>query len=261
MTLPIVLALWLLLWNGFSNDIDMRVDKNDYQTGSIVLVEMFTSLGCGNCYKAEETIDKINRLKRDKDISVFPIVYHVDYWNKKSFADIFSKEKFTERQYEYARILKMKSVFTPQLVVNGSYWASAREYDECLNKIEKGLENSKNFRSIKAKYIRDDTQIKIKYALDKPYFGLINIVICQNSDSVSIPVALNQSNTIKCNNIVRDFLSKNIISQKGGEIILPLIPGLKDSNTTIIIFLQDKVSMAIEGISIIQPSLLASKMN
>jgi hypothetical protein len=46
--------------------------------------------------------------------------FHVNYWDDLGWKDPFSSATSTDRQYAYARSLGERSVFTPQLVVNGT---------------------------------------------------------------------------------------------------------------------------------------------
>jgi hypothetical protein len=53
------------------------------------------------------------------DPSVLVLSLHVTYWDDLGWKDRFASDTTTERQYAYARALGLRTVFTPQLVVNG----------------------------------------------------------------------------------------------------------------------------------------------
>jgi len=57
------------------------------------------------------------RLGNDPDVLV--LSFHVTYWDDLGWKDPFSTTAATERQYGYARSLQQRSVFTPQLVIDG----------------------------------------------------------------------------------------------------------------------------------------------
>jgi hypothetical protein len=46
---------------------------------------------------------------------------HVDYWNRLGWKDNFSKQEYSARQQQYAGFLSLNSVYTPQLIVNGTF--------------------------------------------------------------------------------------------------------------------------------------------
>ncbi len=87
------------------------------QKEGFVLVELFTSEGCSSCPSADRLIAQIN--EEVKDEPVYILAYHVDYWNRLGWKDIFSDPAFSKRQRTYAEWLGLFSVYTPQIVVNG----------------------------------------------------------------------------------------------------------------------------------------------
>ena len=82
----------------------------------IVVLELFTSQGCSSCPPADVLLNKV---KSEFDHSVFPLSYHVDYWNYIGWKDPFSKSKYVEKQRDYNIKFKNRSNYTPQIVVNG----------------------------------------------------------------------------------------------------------------------------------------------
>jgi len=45
---------------------------------------------------------------------------HVDYWNHIGWKDPYSAHSYSERQSSYAKRFELDSVFTPQMVIDGS---------------------------------------------------------------------------------------------------------------------------------------------
>jgi len=78
------------------------------------VVELFTSQGCSSCPPADAVA---GRLRTNPALIV--LSFHVNYWDSPQWTDPFASQASTERQYAYARALHERSVFTPQLVVNG----------------------------------------------------------------------------------------------------------------------------------------------
>jgi hypothetical protein len=52
-------------------------------------------------------------------VEVVALGEHVDYWNDSGWRDRFSSPLFTARQQDYGQTMKLESVYTPQLVING----------------------------------------------------------------------------------------------------------------------------------------------
>jgi hypothetical protein len=77
-------------------------------------VELFTSQGCSSCPPADM---HLGRLARRPDIVA--LAFHVDYWDYIGWRDPFASRETTERQRAYARTLKQRYVYTPEMVVDG----------------------------------------------------------------------------------------------------------------------------------------------
>ena len=86
-----------------------------------IVVELFTSQGCSSCPPAEEYI---NGFIDNKELwsKYIPIVFHVDYWDYIGWKDVFAKPQFTSRQYRYAKLKHVRTVYTPAFIVNGAAW-------------------------------------------------------------------------------------------------------------------------------------------
>jgi hypothetical protein len=79
------------------------------------VVELFTSQGCSSCPPADAVAGRLRT-----NPAVIVLSFHVNYWDGPQWRDPFASQASTDRQYAYARALRERSVFTPQLVVNGT---------------------------------------------------------------------------------------------------------------------------------------------
>jgi hypothetical protein len=79
-----------------------------------VVVELYTSQGCGACTKANALIADLAG-RRD----VLALTFPVDYWDYLGWKDTFAKPEFTTRQRAYMKAAHQREVFTPQVVVDG----------------------------------------------------------------------------------------------------------------------------------------------
>lgn len=88
-----------------------RAEEGDKPLG---VVELFTSQGCNSCPPADELFGEL-AARQD----IVALAYHVDYWDYLGWRDTLSRKENTERQYDYMRAFRSRSVYTPQAVVNG----------------------------------------------------------------------------------------------------------------------------------------------
>lgn len=117
-------------------------DGDPWQAGmkGFAVVELFTSEGCSSCPPADALIARIQQ--QDKDLPVYVLAYHVDYWDRLGWKDAFSNAAFTERQRQYASWLKVASIYTPQVVVNGEREFVGSEAGTLTRSIKNALEES-----------------------------------------------------------------------------------------------------------------------
>ncbi len=84
------------------------------QSGPIV-VELYTSQGCSSCPPADKLLGEL--ANRD---DVIPLALHVDYWDYLGWKDNFGDPKYTSRQRSYARAANKRTIYTPQMIIQGS---------------------------------------------------------------------------------------------------------------------------------------------
>ena len=80
------------------------------------LVELFTSQGCSSCPPADAFVAELAR--RD---DVIALSMHVTTWDYIGWTDPFGSAAATDRQKAYGRRLKRGMVYTPQMVIDGTY--------------------------------------------------------------------------------------------------------------------------------------------
>lgn len=92
-----------------------------------VVVELFTAQGCSDCPKANELLGKLADQK-----GVIALTYSVDYWDYLGWKDTFAKPEFTARQQAYETDLKLRDVYTPQIVLDGETQIAGAKPDAVL---------------------------------------------------------------------------------------------------------------------------------
>ena len=96
-----------------------------------VVVELFTSQGCSSCPPADALLAELAGAD-----GVIALALHVDYWDYLGWTDSFAKPRYTERQRAYAKAAKSRTIFTPQMVVQGAERLKGHDAERIRDRIE-----------------------------------------------------------------------------------------------------------------------------
>ncbi len=100
--------------SGGAGSLPLVATRKARPSRGLVVVEMFTSQGCSSCPPAD---DMFIRFAARPDVIALSL--HVDYWDYLGWEDPFAQPAFTQRQKGYARAAHSKSIFTPQMIIEG----------------------------------------------------------------------------------------------------------------------------------------------
>ena len=94
-------------------------------TAPPVVVELYTAQGCTSCPPANKLLSRV----ADRQ-GVLMLTFPVDYWDYAGWRDTFAKPEFTARQRAYADRLKVREIYTPEVVVGGRKEAPGGDADK-----------------------------------------------------------------------------------------------------------------------------------
>lgn len=165
------------------------------------IVELFTSQGCSSCPPANALIGE---LAEDPDI--LALSYSVEYWDYLGWKDTFAKTHFSDRQRAYARSIGHGRVYTPQIVVNGS-WDKARIRKSDLDAMP--MDNAPMI-SLSA-----DGMVTVDVKNDAPWDAVL-VTYAPGEMEVAVDAGENRGRNLKLTNVVKsvDMLAE---SQSGSQ--------------------------------------------
>ncbi|KIN60615.1 DUF1223 domain containing protein [Sulfitobacter noctilucae] len=80
-----------------------------------VVVELYTSQGCSSCPAADAIMHELAGRE-----DVIALALHVDYWDYIGWKDVFADPAHAARQRAYAASGNRRSIYTPEMIVQGS---------------------------------------------------------------------------------------------------------------------------------------------
>jgi len=242
-----IIAILFTCWactNSSGKNVAVNTDTPLHTSNtSKVLIELFTSQGCSSCPAADRLVGNIITT----DTNVISLSYHVDYWDRLGWKDVFSSHDYTLRQQHYMSALHAESLYTPQAIVQGTYEMVGSNRTRVLDAINKVRGQSSDqtitgITTIKGSTITFDyhlSQIKPKQQ--------IAITLVQNKATTSIGKGENAGAQLTDYNIVRNLTVQP--AQETGSIEINLPDDLKRDNASIVLFIQDEQTREIEAIT------------
>ncbi len=245
---PLLLTMILLLIlftfsQGFREASVMGTPKND--GAGFAVIELFTSEGCSSCPSADEAVAKFLTGNREQ---VFVLAFHVDYWDKLGWKDVFSKPAYSVRQSKYAAVFKLESAYTPQIVVNGRHEFVGSNAAQLNRVVEKELANSVTKPIALTADGITNNHVLVNYQLNENMNGKLNIALVQSHAASDVKRGENVGRHLDHINVVRDFKTLDLSGVKG-KTELELPAGLTKEDCKVIAYLQDPASMQISGVA------------
>ena len=161
------------------------------------VVELFTSEGCSSCPPAEAYVGELAQRP-----DVLALSFHVDYWDDLGWRDRFALPEAVQRQRVYAKALRLSSVYTPQVVIDG--------HEDCVagdrNSIGRALAQKRGGVAV-ALTVREG-EVLVELGARENIAPSDVVLVAYRRTAVSpIGRGENAGRTIKEFNIVREFHS------------------------------------------------------
>ena len=200
------------------------------QEKPVVVLELFTSQGCSSCPPADTFLAEIKKTMNDKEI--IPISYHVDYWNYIGWKDPFSSKKFTNKQRDYAQKSFIRSVYTPQIIINGDEHFVGSDKIKIQKKIKQYLRKKPSSNTITISNSKvTDKKVSFSYNIKgKTKNKTVHFLLVIDERITSVRRGENRNRRLKNSNIVVLEKIEAIKNASGNyELTIPKIITKKDS--------------------------------
>ena len=207
------------------------------QPKGFAVVELFTSEGCSSCPPADRLVARIQQ--EDKGQPVYILAFHVDYWDRLGWKDAFSDSRYTQRQNRYASWLNLRSIYTPQIVVNGRNEFVGSQEGTLRQAIGDGLGQAPLAHLTLSDIRSEQGKVSWHYNVQNAAAGSSLIVaLVQRSATTDVKAGENGGKTLAHVQIVRNITSAPIGTGAAGAGSIRLPQGMTGGEAELIAFVQ-----------------------
>jgi len=171
----------------------------------VALVELFTSEGCSSCPPADALLERLVHEAEGSGRRVYGVSLHVDYWDQLGWRDRFSSAAVTRRQSQYARRFGLKSIYTPEVVVNGDGECVGSNAGAVQGQIDRALSHASQLTpglSVSA----EGQELRVRCDVPHPPRGAtLNVAWVQSSAFSAPDAGENGGRTLRHVNVARDL--------------------------------------------------------
>ncbi|HMG33265.1 MAG TPA: DUF1223 domain-containing protein [Blastocatellia bacterium] len=220
----------------------------------VVLVELFTSEGCSSCPPADRVLTDLDEKQPINGVQIVTMSEHVDYWNRLGWRDPFSSADFSRRQSEYARVLGIDDVYTPQMVVDGRTEFVGSNVAAARDAIAKAAHTQKTVVNAS---VKKSTPRSVQVVIEVPDPRGIasnetaDVVLCITESGLLSDVSRgeNRGRKLSHSGVVRKLIVAGAVQGKSfaGEKTVELDPKWKPQNLRAVAFVQERASRRVVG--------------
>ncbi|MBX2844823.1 MAG: DUF1223 domain-containing protein [Saprospiraceae bacterium] len=210
----------------------------------IVVLELFTSQGCHSCPPADELLSKYGVSEQQ----IFPLSFHVDYWDYLGWKDPYSNAAYSKRQRNYTRWIN-NGVYTPQLIINGNTDAIGSRSKEVERKIQQALLKPAIAQIDFDVNKQESAELRIDYTLtiQKDIDWVLHFALTESNLSTPVKRGENGGKVLKNDHVVRGFVSK---TEQLSDVFKMAYPeDMNLAHASMVAYVQDQRTGAILGAS------------
>ncbi|XP_077254041.1 uncharacterized protein LOC143893000 [Tasmannia lanceolata] len=222
----------------------------DQRRGGAVLVELFSSQGCTTSPAAELLLSRLERGDFELEIPVIVLTYHVDYWDYLGWKDPFGSSMWTVRQKAFVEALRLDTLYTPQVVVQGRSQCLGTDEDALLSTVRSATRlPAPTFQATFQRPSPDSLQVCLTGALRTKvdsHGADVMVALYENGLVTDCTAGENRGRVLTNDFVVRKLEKlctlKDIPARKTvtGSVNFSLWPGFNSSKSGAVVFVQNR---------------------
>jgi hypothetical protein len=240
------LGLAAMITQAFIIIKDKKAIHADATGKGFAVVELFTSEGCSSCPPADALVARVQKESNDKPVYI--LAFHVDYWNRLGWKDVFSSAEYSERQNQYAQWLNLSSVYTPQIVVNGRTEFVGSEEGNLRNAIKANLQKPARAELTLNNIKVENEKATLKYHAEGATNNeVLLIALIEKNATTKVQRGENGGRTLAHVQIVNQLKSVQLKNGNDGTENIALPHGFDPQKWELIAFVQNTSNGEITG--------------
>lgn len=244
---PLLLLSMLLLFFtsaiARAQGVDVLVESGERK---VAVLELYTSEGCSSCPPADAFVSRLADAGHYPQ-QVIPLGFHVTYWNYIGWRDPYSHKRFDERQREVAERSNSRTVYTPQLVLDGRDLRGAGRFEKRLESLNTEKAQAHIRLRAQAEQAGDPLALEVTVEVADAALGErpeLYVVLFENALSNQVDAGENRGKMLHHDFVVRELLGPLPLSSARGpgqhRLRLSLPEALVPENAGLAAFVQNR---------------------
>ena len=235
-TLPVAVGLTALLTAASSAQPSVTRVRHREMPAEPVVVELFTAQGCAGCPEANARVEAVAA-----EPGVIALTYAVDYWDYLGWSDTFARPEFAQRQRDYLSALRLRNVYTPQIVIDGHRQVSA----SAPPAVQTAVDEEAARRVFPPQIEFRETGDRVGVGSGRPPAGgaeVWAVTYRPGPQVVSVNGGDNRGQSVRHVNVVSDLRK---LGDWTGRPVLYALPDARSANQSVVVMVQAKTDRRI----------------
>lgn len=181
---------------------------------------------------------------------IITLALHVNYWDGLGWKDPYSTELYTQRQRIYGERFRLDSIYTPEMVVDGSYEFTGSDLGKAQKVIAEAAKRPKAKIEIAG---GENSLLKISISeVPKHEQSSVYLAVAEDNLSNHVFRGENAGNQLEHMSVVRELTPLGMIKVEENsfaiDVPMPTNPEWKCESLKIVVFVQENSSRKILGV-------------
>jgi hypothetical protein len=219
-----------------------------------VLLELFTSEGCSSCPPADTLLEKLDAQQPVAGADLIVLSEHVDYWNQLGWRDPFSSAVFSTRQNDYASHIDTSEVYTPELIVDGTWGVVGSRHADVEKAIGKAIQRGKQTVHVEAKQNGDRISVQVQIDPASGVHGqrAVYAVLARNHVASHVQHGENAGRDLQHVAVAYAITKIGTVGTDGSfrkNVDLRLPPQSGQDGSRVVVFIQEDATSRVAGVA------------